>query len=276
MLKIAVCFSGETRDYNTCPHIWEAWKIFAEKMSQGGYGFVDFYGHTWAHCEPPAVSLPFTHIQIDDQRLIDDWVSEDLIFRSANKTQWQQVPEFQTMNQEQRFHHYLDMSRRCYGQLVSGVTSFSLVDQSYDYIIRTRWDVELYQDQLHKLIDFWDEYAAMDWPIRAFHEELYLLNCSVIAFGKKGMDLPEDFFFIISNNDNLNNRFKFDWRDVLDDILQQTVKKPDRSKPSSHTLWQRYFQWLDAIALPILDHKIAKIHRKPGTQTTANKNKWSI
>lgn len=276
MLKIAVCFSGETRDYNSLDHVHNTWKLFAKKMEDGGYGFVHFYGHTWSHCEPPGVSLPFKNIQVDDQKEIDDWVKEDIIFRSANKTQWQNVPEFKQMTQEQRIGHYLEMSRRCYGQLVGGIKSFRMVGSSYDYIIRTRWDVELFENQLHKLIDFWDEYAAMDWPIRAFHEELYLLNCSVIAYGKKGMDLPEDFFFILSNDYYLHNKYKIDWQEVMDDILQQTVYKPDRSKPSSHTLWRLYFQWLDVIALPILDHKIAKIHRIPGVETTATKNKWSI
>lgn len=269
-MKIAVCFSGETRVFNQ-GHIHQGWLTLKNKLEQDEYTRLDFFGHTWEHCEKPESFLNFTKLEITDQVEIDNFVKEDLVYRSVNKEEWQDKLDFKTLSNDEQVKHYLDMSRRGYGQLVSAIKSFQLVpnDSEYLFIIRTRWDVELFDDYIDYFVELLENIQNKVWPFTHENEDLYLMNTSVIRFDNKKYNAPEDFLFIMRNRQKLRDAIFANPYEVIDQII--THNFPEKSTVTSHGLWHCYFRESRFVALPMIDHNLAKIYRKHKKE-----NVWSI
>lgn len=135
-MKIAICVSGETRDFNKILKDTSHRSVldFAEDLRKFNTQ-VDVYAHTWAHCEYPDRSDMIKSLSIDDQSIIDNWVSGDFLNRAFP------IPNAGS------FHDYLLASRKAYGQVFSGFRCFGLVPvNEYDVVIRFRWDLECVGD----------------------------------------------------------------------------------------------------------------------------------
>ena len=261
-MKIAVCFSGETRVWNN-GNIQESWYKFKNLVEQESPdNEVTFYGHTWSHCEEPIPYVDFANISITDQKEIDDFVLENIIYRAVNKESWLDKIKFNNLSSEDLIDHYLSMSRRGYGQLVSGVKSFQLVPEDYDPIvyIRTRWDVELYEDWVEYFINIIKDIQSNNWPYTHENEDIYLMNTTVVRFEYHSpITSPEDFLYIIRNRQKARDLIYQDIYEVIDDYISNTNN--DKSTPTSHNIWNKWFSHGSFTALPMIDNRCAKIYR---------------
>lgn len=145
-MKIAVCLSGETRNFN---------RVLSLKDTRGPIDFVNelkkfysdvnVYGHTWSHCPPPIESgFKFKKLQIDNQSIIDDWVKQDFLNRSySNRSGWNLDNKLADMSPQKFVNLHLARSRAAYGQVFSAFKCFNLVPlDTYDIVIRYRWDLQ--------------------------------------------------------------------------------------------------------------------------------------
>lgn len=152
-MKIAVCISGETRNFN---------RVLGMSDHRGPMDFVnelrkffptvDVYGHTWAHCELPKQDpVKFTKLQVDDQSMIDDWVSGDFLNRAySNRDMWNPQNKLSSLGPQKFVDIHLQRSRAAYGQVFSAFRCFELVPRGhYDVVIRYRWDLEHLGDTDH-------------------------------------------------------------------------------------------------------------------------------
>lgn len=274
-MKIAVCFSGEVRGYND-GNTYEAWKSLKEQFeSLDEYHKISFYGHTWSHCEEPIQYLDFEEIKITDQKEIDDFVLENLLFRSVNKEEWLTDYDFRSMSNDELISHYLEGSRRGYGQLVSAIESFKLVpeeDKNW-LIIRTRWDTQINEEYIQSILEMFEDIRTEKWPYGHSNENMYLMNCSVLRFNNNDwFSSPEDIFFIMRSCPKIWNLIKNNVYDAIDEIIVNTP--PDKSTPTSHTIWNRFFSHYDVTAIPTIDYRFARLYRDPNMDT--KKYEWNI
>jgi hypothetical protein len=128
-MKIALCISGETREYNQ----FFGPDTIVTYLRSRGYQ-VDVYGHTWEHCENPRRSsvFDFKKLQIDNQDvLIRDWVNVDPSARLWGHN----LDDFEASLLE---------TRKRIGQHVGGLISLQMppVD-TYDLVVRWRWDLQV-------------------------------------------------------------------------------------------------------------------------------------
>jgi hypothetical protein len=145
-MKIAVCLSGETRNFN---------RVLGMPDHRGPVDFinelkkfyptVDVFGHTWSHCETPhELGFKFKKFQQDDQEIIDNWVKEDFLNRAySNRDMWNPQHKLSDISPEDFVNAYLQRSRAAYGQVFSAFKCFDLLPyDEYDVVIRYRWDLQ--------------------------------------------------------------------------------------------------------------------------------------
>ena len=135
MKRIAFCLGGETRTFNDISH--KELNFLIEQLDENGFES-DVYGNTWEHASIPDTSLVknFKKLIIEDQISIDNWIMREFPVRVFSDRKYNRPFE----DPEEMVRFYLDMSRDRYGQFVSGVQSLQMPDNSYDIIIRVRWD----------------------------------------------------------------------------------------------------------------------------------------
>lgn len=275
LIKIAVCFSGETRYFNEHKKISYSWEQLRRRLLEEEIAILEFYGHTWAHCDDPEMDiLQFRKYSKTDQVEIDEWVCNDFVMRSVTKEAWKEIPEFVQANINEKIPIYLDMSRRGYGQFISAYKCWNMIEGNPDLCFRTRWDVEIFADYIEELVEHCRGIKAGHWPYTSFNEQLYLLTTTAIGYGPQTRNEPEDFFFAVRLYPSVFKRLKQDPFVVLEDTLINAEK--DNSTITSHSLWETFFRTSSFTALPILSHNMAKIFRPPGSPTSVSRNKWSI
>lgn len=137
-MKIALCISGESRDFNKF-HAPET--IITRLMEKGHH--VDVFGHTWTHCDIPNSTdvINFKDLLIEDQdSIISKWVLED-----PEKRGW---PGDYNSQEEM-----LERTKARCGQHVSGIKCLQMPNtDDYDVFIRWRWDLMI-SDNLQKVSD---------------------------------------------------------------------------------------------------------------------------
>jgi hypothetical protein len=221
-MRIALCISGETREYNT----FLGPELFIEYLRSKGCT-VDIYGHTWKHCEEPKQTniIKFKELLIEDQSIIDRWVDEN-----PNAHGWD-TPRPVHMQADEWFGRLYHNTRVKTGQHIGGFTCLKMPEfNAYDLCIRWRWDLTL--DLNHE----WQEsamehqfYPSLKW-VSTRHDDAVCttsaeshianygpcLNDTHIAFNKLAMH----------NLKNLN-------------VNERIVKEWEGSKISYHTLWNQ-------------------------------------
>lgn len=275
LIKIAVCFSGETRYFNEHKKISYGWEQLRRRLLEEEIAILEFYGHTWAHCDDPQMDiLQFRKYNKTDQVEIDKWVCDDFVIRSVTKEDWKKIPEFVQADIYEKIPIYLNMSRRGYGQFISAYKCWNMIEGNPEICFRTRWDVEIFGDYIEELVEHCRGIKRGDWPYTSFNEQLYLLTTTSIGYGRTSRNEPEDFFFALRMFPHIKQLLKQDPFKVLEDTLMHAPR--DNSTITSHSLWETFFKRSDFTALPMFNHNMAKIFRPDGTPKTANSNKWSI
>jgi hypothetical protein len=200
-MKIAICISGQTRDWHDYPSKNLAY--FISTLEAAGHE-VDVFGHTWSHCIPPSEEhVKFKKLIIDDQVIIDDWVKQDWANRLTLNDTLCDLFNYDTYDQgafdmttleydnlsDDHINKILQYCRAGYGQHVSGWKSFQLADDGYDMYLRWRWDLVFTKDnsiassdQYRYLIDYWAPY--LQDIITSFHSVSYSSTDNInILFG---------------------------------------------------------------------------------------------
>ena len=134
-MKIALCISGETREYNQYLGPTSFINYLRSKGAE-----VDIYGHTWKHCGVPDESdtIKFKKLVIEDQKVIDDWV--DL---NPMKNGWDTEKE-PHISSDEWFREVYHNTRVKIGQHIGGFNCLRMPDpDEYDIVIRWRWDLGL-------------------------------------------------------------------------------------------------------------------------------------
>jgi len=134
-MKIALCISGETREYNQYLGPTSFINYLRSKGAE-----VDIYGHTWKHCGVPDESdtIKFKKLVIEDQKVIDDWV--DL---NPMKNGWDTEKE-PHVSSDEWFREVYHNTRVKIGQHIGGFNCLRMPDpDEYDIVIRWRWDLGL-------------------------------------------------------------------------------------------------------------------------------------
>lgn len=274
-MKFAVCFSGETRYFNEHKKISYGWEQLRIRLEEEGIAKLEFYGHTWEHCDDPEMDiLRFRKYSKTDQVEIDEWVCNDFVMRAVTKQAWKKIPEFAQADIYGKIPIYLDMSRRGYGQFISAYKCWNMLEGNPDLCFRTRWDVELFDDYIEELVEHCRGIKKGEWPYTSFNEQLYLLTTTCIGYGETSRNEPEDFLFAMRMYPGVVQKLKEDPFRELEDTLMHAEK--DKSTITSHSLWETFFRKCDYTALPIFNHNMAKIFRPPGSVKTVDSNKWSI
>ena len=221
-MKIALCISGETREYNK----FFGPSVFVEYLRSKGCT-VDIYGHTWKHCnEVPLETdiIKFKELVIEDQAVIDRWVDEN-----PNGHGWD-TPRPAHMQADEWFGRLYHNTRVKLGQHIGGFTCLRIPDyNNYDLCIRWRWDLTLNLN--------------LDWEINAMEnifypvlestarlvEELAVTSCNsgIAPYGP----CLEDTHYAFNRRAMFNiNNFN-----LHDAILNAWVG----GKVSYHTLWNK-------------------------------------
>lgn len=148
-LKVAVCISGETRNYNQdlSDETQRGPMDFVEELRKFPEFFdtVDVFGHTWSHCERPANHQTFKDFFQQDQSVIDDWVKGDFrnrCYTDSGEGNFNSYNVLTYMSSDDYISAYLMQSRRVYGQTWGASVCFDMVPlREYDIVIRYRWDL---------------------------------------------------------------------------------------------------------------------------------------
>lgn len=145
-MKIAVCLSGETRNYNhdLLDTDRQGPMDFVNQLKQH-FDVVDIFGHTWSHCGKPVNRHDFKKFRQDDQKVITDWVAQDFVNRTytdGGNGNFNSINQLNDLGPVAFIDAYLNKSKAIYGQTWSAAECFELVPlDEYDIVIRYRWDL---------------------------------------------------------------------------------------------------------------------------------------
>jgi hypothetical protein len=250
-MKITICISGETRDWNNYPS--KNLGYFITRLTELGHQ-VKVVGHTWSHCEQPLQHhVTFDKLVIDDQVMIEEWVKEDWIHRLsiseevAERFNYDDDDDFEYDNLSNDDQYELAYwCRHAYGQHISGYKSFQLADNDADLYIRWRWDlifnklqIDVIEDEYKDNIDYWMQY------LNDLFEQCAMLESSssdgtdvhfggsTIVHGLNNICVDDTFFAFTSRA-----KERIDLLDIFDAIHEYSnIKNPALNREVYHTLW---------------------------------------
>lgn len=140
-MKVALCYSGETRSFNNSgKHHLLVLKQAFEKFGHT----LDCYGIHWDDCDYPDQDVvQFKEIKTVSQQIIREWVEQDLPgraivnngyayerFSSLYNLEFDKIPRDELV-----YSSYTSL-----GQVIGGWMSLQLPKDDYDLYIRWRWD----------------------------------------------------------------------------------------------------------------------------------------
>ena len=235
-MKIAVCLSGETRNFNRVLEMDRRGPLNFINELKKFYPDVDIFGHTWKHCEKPNESIvKFEKLLIQDQSMIDDWVKEDFLNRAySNRDGWNKQNRLSEMSPEEFVKIHLERSRAAYGQVFSAFKCFREVPlDRYDVIIRYRWDLE------HKGDTDYFENTIIDrigWLLRRTDQGITAgmgsSNTTLYTANPPMMTMEDTFFMLNTAGHSYVKSVPIEHR--LDVIFESNW---GNEKSEAHTLW---------------------------------------
>lgn len=225
-MKVAVCISGQTRDFNKNKEI-----ILNDLESLFGDHEYDLYGHTWSDCEKPDDMSIFKVFAQTDQNIISDWVKED-IQTFGTFYDWNDMPEYvEILNKDTGYLQFIcDRSKGRLGQTLSAHECFKLVPHnSYDIIVRYRWDILINYD----IYMYGSDRVLSDFKIAIEH--FLSSGCDIavpthlrFCYGSTGNITVPDLFFVMTKSCHSI---------VVDADIKKIYRKINQNNLSSHSLW---------------------------------------
>lgn len=237
-MKIAICLSGQTTDYNSENMMQMFSSIFPSYE-------IDFYGHTWSDQYPPTNITDFySFVQTDQNEIFENF--KDNIWDMAPYEKWWN-------NESDYLENPVDFVKEriniTFGQFVSHHTCINLINnpKQYDAIFRWRWDAvhpkedySRYADVYKKLIDDWiNSEDSFGVSIEEKDDKIIkpMLAESPMSVTYNGKVFLRD------------NTFMFDADAVVGiqevnvyDTLRKAYQFRKDTREHSHLLWPLYFQ----------------------------------
>jgi hypothetical protein len=231
-LKIAILVSGEIRNWNEGPadHLINFKNILEKYYVKTT---IDIYGHTWSHCDVKNIKYKelFTRIEVNDVSMITDWMSKDILLRGV-------MSPGKKYTKDTTFEILEKSSIQHYAQIVGFVSGLRDFSDQYDYVIRTRWDLEylITRERLDEMFMSLEEYAKTDVILLAHKTSIRYLES---AYLRDILNIGiQDNFFILTHVAYMaivrRNIFE-----VLDNILMKSHRGDD--VPADHSFWALYF-----------------------------------
>lgn len=243
-MKIAVCLSGETRNYNqdlADPHARGPMDFVHELQKH--FDTVDVFGHTWQHCEIPSNHTDFKKFKQQDQQVIADWVTQDFVNRvytDGGEGNFNSYNKLNDLGPDKFIESYLEKSKAIYGQTWSASECFDLVPlNEYDIVVRYRWDLRHEGDS-----KFFKDTVVnrILWICGKFFDHnndtpLMVSTCN--GHVSTGWPQPEahieDTFFILSGQAHCVV-CQVAIADKLDQIIEKNMGR--MHMPAHHSLWR--------------------------------------
>lgn len=218
-MKIALCISGETREFNIYypPNNYITW------LREKGHT-VDVFAHTWSHCEKPQPTIfNFKQLIIEDQdKVIGDWSNVDPEFRSFSF--WDEENNCRGVPQP------LEVTKEKIGQHVSGWKCLQLPEtDDYDFVIRWRWDLAIAtREHVPEIMDIL--YPPQLDYISTYNEKPLCMTDCVSRWGRFNLEL-NDIMYLINKPAHINIK-NSPWEQAVLDAWAE-----EENPCSYHTLW---------------------------------------
>ena len=274
--KIAVCISGQIRNYNSHGHqIINAIKyLFDEDKFD-----IDFYGHTWTDQEKPKNLSMFKGFVHEDQDNIWEFAKPNLHEYIPYRKSWWYQKEYKDIlnNNGNLADFYKDMLKGGLAQIWSHHQCVRQINDLFNYkaVIRCRWDGILND------LDYWDntdtnelkyakdiiyKFISKSKPESLEHHDINAL--CVHAFLKHNGPGPfiDDHFFVFEPVKKMMHS--------VEDILKNMARIGTQDTfPVSHQGWVTYLRATDINVAGLLP----KIMQYNGENVGIKPNKkWSI
>ena len=264
-LKIAICYSGQTRHFNKDPRYTQNFYEILDLFNEYDY---DLFGHTWADQEDPhsGVLEKFTEYRSDDQEIIWDAITNlrptpnkyfpiwTQFFQT--KEEWYDKPEYMDIlkgKSDENFINFIkERIKGNVGQVWSAHESFLLtVPQAneYSFVVRLRWDswindfhgTEYVQNSIDRFKDI-----LYNWSHKKMEFSQHPLNgtsclCSDdCVITKNSAPYANDHLFVFKGEEFRNKITNIKPVDYLTNLLYSYVSGGNHNYPSlpaAHTLW---------------------------------------
>ena len=264
-LKIAICYSGQTRHFNKDPRYTQNFYEILDLFNEYDY---DLFGHTWSDHEDPhsEVLEKFTEYRSDDQEIIWDAITNlrptpnkyfpiwTQFFQT--KEEWYDKPEYMDIlkgKSDENFINFIkERIKGNVGQVWSAHESFLLtVPQAneYSFVVRLRWDswinyfhgTEYVQNSIDRFKDI-----LYNWSHKKMEFSQHPLNgtsclCSDdCVITKNSAPYANDHLFVFKGEEFRNKITNIKPVDYLTNLLYSYVNGGSHNYPSlpaAHTLW---------------------------------------
>lgn len=247
-MKIIIHVSGELRTYKKDDNMLDNFVKFL--MYHGCE--VTVVGHTWDHCfEDTHLDLLndfdiFDDLIIEDQKVIDEWIMEDLYNRRIILVNGEDSPPIK--NIQQLRNHATRQSGKLLGQVWSGFSSFEHFGPKHpevDFHFRWRWDgtFNIKESQFDSQMS----YYVFRQIIRCHNDRMnepYIFTGNMGTLWKNVYPFSgllmytgtvEDKFFAL-NRLAMKKILEIPFRNRLHDTLSPHVQTKTAT-PSAHSLW---------------------------------------
>jgi hypothetical protein len=237
-MKIAICLSGQTTDYNSENMMHMFSNIFPSYE-------IDFYGHTWSDQHPPTNITDFYKFEQTDQSEIFENLKEDIWDMAPYQTWWNKHPDY-LENPIDFVKQRIDIT---FGQFVGHYSCIKLITNpmQYDAIFRWRWDaIHTKDDQIHyastynNLIKDWIA-SQNNFSVNTEEKDNKIIK-PILAETPMSVQINGKVFL-------RDNTFMFDADAVVGmqeiniyEALKKAYQIQRPPREHSHLLWPLYFQ----------------------------------
>lgn len=233
--KIAICISGQTRDYNQ--NIEKYRDMLDILFSDFEY---DIYGHTWDDCAEPVNADEFKRFLMTDQDEIWNFVKKDLFRLVPFRAEWIESQEYSAALENDTGFVQLckRISNGAFGQFWSAYLCLNQIENidEYSFIVRMRWDNYLTLDNEDIIAGF--KKRLLDFKNKKNMDSDFCSTGGVLLMNEMLVDKTgvffNDVFFILntaSAKKIINNSIDY----AILDIYNKTSKRP-----TAHHLWYEY------------------------------------
>lgn len=303
-LKIAICFSGQTRHFNKDPRYTQDFLEILDLFNEYDY---DLFGHTWSDHEDPHSEVldKFTEYRRDDQGIIWDAIinlrpSPNKYFPVwtqffQTKEEWYDKPEYMDMLKGKSDKNFIDFAKeRIYGnigQIWSAHESFLLTSSHwqqnmYSFVVKVRWDlmikyfnghewVTTNKDKFKDVLYNWS-HKKMEWDRQV---SSHSVNTSCLCsddciFEYNSTPYANDHLFVFDGPELRSKIINIKPVDLLTNMLYRYLGDSHNypSLPSAHTLWMDWIQYAGFLVSP----KLPNIFQANGPSEGKINKEWNI
>jgi hypothetical protein len=235
-LRIAILISGELRNWNdTADHLFNLKEVLERDYLNTT---IDVYGHTWTHSYTANLKYKdrFADIFVEDQDIIFEWVSEDIVSRASLYYETSQRGIKITTKTD--MENLAKNSKHNYAQTAGFGFGAHKIPLEYDYIIRTRWDNEymISRTILDETMNVLFDDNSKNNIFLSYQTKINPYDTNVPGLNNLFQVSIQDHYFIISKtiHEKIKSKTKFHPYEV---IMSSSLRS---QPPMDHGMWAVY------------------------------------